>query len=94
MDKESFKKRAQKSLNDLFAKIDELEAKKDKVKADSKAEYEKQLSRLKLQKDNLQAKYNELIKASDEKLEEVKTAFSSAADSFKEGISKISSLFK
>ncbi|MDD2278337.1 MAG: hypothetical protein PHI03_12735 [Bacteroidales bacterium] len=93
MDKENFKKAAKKSLNNLFAKIDELEAKKDKVKADSKAEYEEKLARLKSQKDNLQAKYNELIKASDEKWGEVKNAFSSAADSFKEGVSKISSLF-
>lgn len=93
MDKENFKKRAQKSLNDLFTMIDELEAKKDKVKADSKAEYDEKISMLKSQRDNLQAKYNELIKASDEKWGEVKNTFSSAADSFKEGLSKISSLF-
>lgn len=93
MNKENFKKRAQKSLNDLFSMIDELEAKKDKVKADSKAEYDEKISMLKSQKDNLQAKYNELIKASDEKWGQVKNTFSDAADSFKEGLSKISSLF-
>jgi len=92
MDKENFKKEAKKSLNDLFAKIDELEAKKDKVKADAKAEYEEKLSRLKLQKNHLQAKYDELINASEEKWDEVKSAFSSATDSFKDGFSKIASL--
>jgi chromosome segregation ATPase len=48
---------------------------------------------LETKKADLQSKYNDLINAKDEKWEEMKNAFSSAADSFKEGFSKISSLF-
>jgi len=92
MDKEEFKKEAKKSLNEIFARIDELEAKRDKAKADSRAEYEEKVARLKSQKNDLQEKYDNLIKASDEKWEEAKQAFSSASDSFKEGFSKIASL--
>ncbi|MFC2087197.1 hypothetical protein ACFLSA_03420 [Bacteroidota bacterium] len=47
---------------------------------------------MKTQKNHLQAKYNELINASEEKWDEVKSAFSSATDSFKDEFSKIASL--
>jgi outer membrane murein-binding lipoprotein Lpp len=92
MNKEDFKNKAKKSIDDIFAKIDELEAKKDKVKEDSKAEYEEKLNNLKTKRKELQAKYDALNNASDEKWEEVKSTFSSATDSFKEGFSKIASL--
>ncbi|MDA3815989.1 MAG: hypothetical protein PF486_01345 [Prolixibacteraceae bacterium] len=92
MNKADFKKEAKKSIDAIFAKIDELEAKKDKVNGDAKAEYEEKLNNLKTKKKELQAKYDALVNASDEKWEEVKSAFSSAADSYKEGFSKIASL--
>lgn len=93
MDKENFKKEAMKSLNDLFAKIDELDAKKDNIEADAKAEYEETLSVLKSKKEHLQTKYDELNNASEEKWDEVKSVFSAAIDSFEDGFSKIASLF-
>ncbi|MDA3892372.1 MAG: hypothetical protein PF517_11975 [Salinivirgaceae bacterium] len=93
MNKENFKNKAKKSIDDIFAKIDALEAKNDKVKGDAKAEYEENLSNLKAKKKELQAKYDGLDSASDEKWEEVKSTFSSATDSFKEGFSKIATLF-
>jgi len=92
MKKEEFKKEAKKSIDDFFAKIDKLEAKKDKAEGDAKAEYEEKLNALKGKKKELQAKYDELANASDEKWEEVKSAFSSANDSFRESLSKIASL--
>jgi hypothetical protein len=94
MDKENFKNKAKQSIDDIFAKIDELEAKKDKAIGEAKIEYEKRILELKSKKVELQAKYNKLVNASDENWEEVKNAFSSASDSFKEGFSKIASLFK
>ncbi|MDD2584391.1 MAG: hypothetical protein WCR61_07860 [Bacteroidales bacterium] len=92
MSKEHFKTKAKNSIDDIFAKIDALEAKKDKVKGDTKAEYEAKLNNLKIKKKELQAKYDALINSSEEKWEEVKSTFSSAKDSFKEAFSKISSL--
>lgn len=94
MDRDSLKTEAQKAIDSIFANIDELEAKKDGVKAEVKAEYEKRLSELKAKKAELQDKYNKLAGASQDKLNEVQAAFSSAAVSFKEGISKLTSLFK
>jgi len=92
MNKEDFKKEAKKGIDDIFAKIDAVEAKISKVEGDAKAEYEEMLNNLKTKKKELQAQYNELASTSDEKWEEVKSTFSSATDSFKEGLSKIASL--
>ena len=94
MDRETFKENAKKSIDDLFAKIDELEAKKDKAKAETQAEYEAKINELKAKKEELLKKYEELNNATDEKWDEIKITFSSAMDSFKEGFSKISSIFK
>lgn len=94
MDRESFKNKAKQSIDEIFAKIDELEAKKDKALEGAKAEIEERIIELKAKKDELTAKYNKLIDSSDENWEEVKSAFSSAAESFKEGFLKIGSLFK
>ena len=92
MNKEDFKNKAKISIDDIFAKIDALEEKKDKVKGDAKATYEEKLNNLKTMKKELQAEYDLLINASDDKWEEVKSTFSSATDSFKEGFLKIASL--
>lgn len=94
MDRENFKTKAKESIDDIFAKIDELEVKKDLAIGQAKAEYEEKLVELKLKKDELVAKYDSLFAATEENWEEVKEAFSSASDSFKEGFSKIASLFK
>lgn len=94
MDKEEFKKKAKQSLNEIFARIDELDAKKNKVKANVKAEYEEKLSRLKTQKANLQQKYEKLTDTSEEKWEEVKDGFNNAKKALNEGFSELLSLFK
>ena len=94
MDRENFKNKAKQSIDEIFAKIDELEAKKDKAFEGAKIEYEVKITELKAKKEELTAKYNKLMDSSDENWEEVKNAFSSASESFKEGFSKIGSLFK
>ena len=72
--------------------MDELEAKKNMVKGYAKAKHEEGINDMKTKKKELQAKYDNLSDASDEKWEEVKGTFSSASDSFKEGFSKITDL--
>ncbi|SDB92828.1 sll1863 family stress response protein [Williamwhitmania taraxaci] len=94
MDKQTFKENAKKSIDDIFAKIEELEAKNENFKERSKIEYDENLAELKAKRDELQAKYRELENATEEKWDEVKIAFSSASESFKEGFSKITALFK
>jgi membrane-associated HD superfamily phosphohydrolase len=93
MNRNEFKANAKKSIDDFFAKIEELEAKKDKVNVETKAKYERHLSALKASQEDLIVKFKNLSEASDEKWEETKEAFSSASESFKEGFGKIKALF-
>jgi len=93
MEREKFKEQALKSIDAIFSKIDELEVKKENATTEIKGEIDEKIKALKAKKADLQQKYNNLMEAKDEKWEEVKEAFSSAADSFKEGFSKITSLF-
>ncbi len=94
MDREKFKQEAKQSIDKIFAKIDELEAKKERAKAGSVEEYDKVLANLKVKRDALVAQYDKLADISEEKWEEAKSAFSAASESFKEGFTIISSLFK
>jgi len=92
MDKREFKEKANKIINDAASKINELKAKKETVEADAKSKYEQSIKDLESKKVELEAKFKELEKVSDEKWDEAKKAFSSASDSFKKGISEITSL--
>jgi hypothetical protein len=93
MNRNEFKANAKKSIDNLFLKIEELEAKKDKASAETKAKFEEQLSALKAGQQDLMEKYKNMSEASEEKWEETKAAFSEASESFKEGFEKIKSLF-
>ncbi len=94
MDKQAFKQKAKQSIDHLFTKIDELEAKKEQAQGDAKMAYENTIKEMKTRKKELQAKYDELSTATDEKWEEVKMAFSAATDSFQEGLGKIATLVR
>ena len=94
MDKQTFKENAKKSIDDIFAKINELEAKKDNVKEKVKGDYNEIIADLKSKQDVLQTNYKELKNATEDKWEEAKDAFSSALESFKEGFVKITSFLR
>jgi len=93
MTKEEFKAVANKTIDEVAAKIDELKAKKESVQENAKMKYEEAIKVLEAKKAELEAKYVDLKNAGEHKWEEVRDAFSSASDSFKEGFSKIGSLF-
>jgi malate synthase len=93
MKKEEFKVKANQIIDDVSAKINLLKAKKDTAQGDAKAMYAESIKDLESKKTDLLAKYAKLETASEEKWEEVKNAFSSASDSFKEGWLKIKSQF-
>ena len=94
MDKETFKQNAKKSIDEIFDAIDRVQERANTVEGEAKVRFEQNLIELKAKKKDLQAKYDKLGNTSEEKWEEVKNAFSSASDSFKEGFKKITSLIK
>lgn len=89
MDKNEFKVKAKKSIDNMVAKIEELEEKKDSLQENAKASYQQNLDELKAKKNNLQKKYAQLEDAAEEKWDDAKSAFSTASDSLKDGIDKI-----
>ncbi|WP_439185437.1 hypothetical protein [Carboxylicivirga taeanensis] len=93
MDKETFKENAKKSIDDIFDKIDELEAKKANTTAETKAAYNKKIAELKSKKDDLKIKYDELLNTTGANWDEAKKSFSESADLFKKGIQELTSLF-
>jgi cytochrome c556 len=94
MNKEMFKQNAKHSIDEIFDAIDRLQDRANIVEGEARIKLNETIVELKAKKQELQAKYDKLDLASDEKWEEVKTAFSSASDSFKEGFKKITSLIK
>lgn len=93
MNKEEFKAKANQTIDEVAGKINELKAKKEAAVGDSKVKYEKALQDMESKKADLQSKKADLENASEEKWDEVKNAFSSATEDFKEGWKKLSSLF-
>jgi len=94
MDKETFKQNAKKSIDEIFDAIERIQEKASIVEGEAKVRFEQTLVELQAKKKELQTKYDKLDNASEEKWEEVKNAFSSASESFKEGFKKITSLIK
>ena len=94
MDKETFKKNAKNGIDEIFDAIERVQERANIVGEEAKVRFNETLVELREKKKDVQAKYDELESSSDEKWEEVKGAFSSAFDSFKEGLKKITSIIK
>ena len=94
MDKETFKQNAKNGIDEIFDAIERVQERANIVGEEAKARFNETLVELREKKKDVQTKYDELESTSDEKWEEVKGAFSSAFDSFKEGLKKITSIIK
>ena len=94
MERNKYKENAKNEIDKIFAKIDELEAKKDMVSAETKEKVNHKIAELKSQRDVIKSKYNELIDTTEESWEKAKSSFSESADSFKNGLSELTHLFR
>ncbi len=94
MTREEFKEKAKNSIDDIFAKLDELEVKKNKAQEDVKQKYEQRKAELSAKRADLQMKYQELSTVSEGKWEEAKKDFYKSLDSLKDGFSKLASIFR
>ncbi len=89
MEREEFKEKAKKSIDDLFLQIEKLEAKMHKAKADAKLKYKDEIDELKQKKAEMQG----LLDKVEDKWEDVKLAFNESAPSFKEGFARLAKIF-
>jgi hypothetical protein len=93
MEREEFKEKTKKSIDDLFIRIEKLEAKMKKAKADAKVEYKDEIDELRQKKAEMQSLLDKMENAVGDKWEEVKTAFNESAPSFKEGFARLAKIF-
>jgi ABC-type phosphate transport system auxiliary subunit len=94
MDRQTAQKKAKQKIDDIFAKIEELELKKDKVQTEARETYNKKIAELNTKKTELQAKYDDLLNSAEDKWEESSSVFSASAEHFKKGFSELGNLFK
>jgi DNA-binding transcriptional regulator GbsR (MarR family) len=94
MDKQEFKQKAKKSIDNILVKINDLEIKKNNAREDVKDKYHERIEELKAGKEHLLEKYNWLIESADEKWEESKISFTNAFDSFNNKLADIAALIK
>lgn len=93
MERKAFKESAKNEIDKIFTKIEELEAKKDHAKSETKEKYNKRIAELKIKKEELQSKYNKLADTTEDNWEEAKKSFSDSLDNLKHGFKELFSLF-
>lgn len=87
------KEKVKNQIDEMDDKIKVWEAKIENVKSEAKVEYKEKLAYLKAKRNDINAKYNKMVDATEDKWEESKDVFSEASESFKEGFNKLKTLF-
>ncbi len=94
MEKDKFRARIKKSIDDLFASIDELDSKKDELKDKTKAKYNEIMAEIKQLEASLEATHRRMQSADDSNWEEAKKAFKKSAESFREAFENLAAYLK
>lgn len=89
MDKEERRENAKKRIDQLFDKLNELEAKFKNANETRKLELKREMDEVRSLKDDLQTKYEDLQQATGSSAKELKTAFEQSADIFKKRIDNV-----
>jgi len=92
--KDDYVKKMQAQLDDWSAKIEALKTKADKVRAEAKEDYAKQIEELRTRKKALNTKLAALKKSGDGAWEDLKEGLEQARDSLAAAIKTASSRFK
>jgi len=86
------KEKVKNQIDEMDDQIGVWEARMESIKAEVRAQYREKLAALKVKRNEMKIKYDELADSTEDKWEEAKVVFSSASESFKEGFSKLKSL--
>lgn len=92
MNKEELKANAKQQIDEVFTKLDQMEAKSGQVSSEMKQTYNEQMEKLRGKKKELEVKYAELQNASEDKVEELGQAFNESREYFKQGFQKLGSV--
>lgn len=92
--KEAYAKRVQAQLDEWDADIQKLKAKADKASADAEIEYQKQIDKLKRQREKAGHRLSELKAAGSDAWEDLKDGVESATRALSEAIDSSASRFR
>ena len=93
-DQEGYKKQIEEKLKDFNQKIKELEKKGETVKDEAKAEYKKELRKLKVKETAAKKKWKELKQAGSEKWDKARSEMDEAIQGLENSYQKAVSWFK
>lgn len=94
MEKDKFRDRIKKSIDELFASIDELDSRKYELKDKTKAKYNEIMAEIKQLEAVLEARQHRAQTTEDKNWEEAKRAFKQSALSFREAFENLASYLK
>lgn len=92
--KEEYRNKFEAQLREWKARIDLLEAKADKVKAELKIDYQQEMETLRRKKEALQARLKDLQEAGEGTWESMKGGVEKAASELKSAVERVISKFK
>ncbi|TVQ51370.1 MAG: hypothetical protein EA362_00445 [Saprospirales bacterium] len=92
MNRQEFKEKAKKTLDDVFSRIEDLEKKSKSASQKARYEFNEEIAELKIQKAKLEKKYHELEDVGEEQWEKAKSIFKESSESFKKGFEKLGKL--
>jgi frataxin-like iron-binding protein CyaY len=94
MNKEEFKAKANQTIDEISAKINELKVEKASVKAEVKTKIDKQISELKDNQTNLTTIIKEIENTSEQKWNELKDSFKTIQKNSSQALKDIESEIK
>lgn len=93
MNKADIKNKAKNTIDEAYAKISEMEGKRDQITGDLKSEFDDKIKLLKVKGEELKLKISSLEDEGEDKWDEIKDVLADSMDSFKEGFAKLGKLF-
>jgi uncharacterized coiled-coil DUF342 family protein len=93
MEKNAYEQKAQAKIDELSAKVEVLNAKKDAAKADTKIEYEEKIKELNSLKNEIKEKFDNIKNSSDDAWKELKSGFEKSSKIMEDTINSALSKF-
>ena len=94
MEKDKFRDRIKKSIDELFASIDELDSRKDELKDRTREKYDEIMAEIKKLEAILESKSRKAREGQDPNWDEAKRAFKKSAVAFRDALDNLASFLR
>lgn len=94
MNRIDYKTKANKNIDEIFDKVENLKQKKEELSSSLKQKYDANIEVLNKRKAELMSKYEAIKNAPDSNWEKAKQEFSESLTHYKEGFNELKKVFK